>query len=138
MIPSLKMNKIQVGVIDGYKSRSARPAFYNQQLLATETSDMTTKQGHILLHKNLQLKFLGDENEELRNKVQNLEKLVKVNKDIMSTMLQQDIDISQSASTSLDTQLSNQFKKQLDILEKRNEELERTQEEAQAQKLVMS
>ena len=49
---------------------------------------MTTKQGHILLHKNLQLKFLGDENEELRNKVQNLEKLVKVNKDIMSSMLQ--------------------------------------------------
>lgn len=48
---------------------------------------MTTKQGHILLHKNLQLKYLGDENEELRNKVQNLEKIVKANKEIMSTML---------------------------------------------------
>lgn len=89
--------------VDGYKSRSARPEFYNHQLLATETSDMTTKQGHILLHKNLQLKFLGDENEELRNKVQNLEKMVKVNKDIMSTMLTQEVDISQSASTSLET-----------------------------------
>ena len=64
---------------------------------------MTTKQGHILLHKNLQLKYLGDENEELRNKVQNLEKMVKVNKDIMSTMLQQEVDISASASTSLET-----------------------------------
>ena len=132
------MNKIQVGVIDGYKSRSARPNFYNQQLLATETSDMTTKQGHILLHKNLQLKFLGDENEELRNKVQNLEKLVKVNKDIMSCMLAQETEVSASASTSVDTQLSNQFKKQLEILEKRNDELEKAQEEAQAQKLVMS
>lgn len=48
---------------------------------------MTTKQGHILLHKNLQLKFMADENEELRNKVQNLENMVKVNKDIMTSML---------------------------------------------------
>ncbi len=48
---------------------------------------MTTKQGHILLHKNLQLKFLGEENEELRNKVQNLENMMKVNKEIMATML---------------------------------------------------
>ena len=47
------MDKIKADVIDGYKSRSARPDFYNQQLLATETSDMATKQGHILLHKNL-------------------------------------------------------------------------------------
>ena len=87
-MPNLNINKIQADVADGYKSRSARPAFYNQQLLATESADMTTKQGHILLHKNLQLKFLGEENEELRNKVHNLEKLVKANKDIMSTMLQ--------------------------------------------------
>lgn len=43
VVPSLKINKIKADVIDGYKSRSARPAFYNQQLLATETSDMTTK-----------------------------------------------------------------------------------------------
>jgi len=88
MVPTLQMHKLDVPAIDGYKSRSARPEFYNHQLLATETADMTTKQGHILLHKNLQLKFLGEENEELRNKVHNLEKLVKVNKDIMSTMLQ--------------------------------------------------
>ena len=72
---------------------------------------MTTKQGHILLHKNLQLKYLGDENEELRNKVQNLEKIVKANKEIMSTMLQQEVSENQSASTSLETQLSNQFKR---------------------------
>ena len=72
-----------MGIIDSYKSRSARPAFYNQTLLATESSDMTSKQGHILLHKNLQLKYLGEENEELRNKVQNLEKIVQVNKEIM-------------------------------------------------------
>ena len=39
------------------------------------------------MHKNLQLKFLGEENEELRNKVSNLEKMVKVNKEIMGTML---------------------------------------------------
>ena len=99
---------------------------------------MTTKQGHILLHKNLQLKYLGEENEELRNKVQNLERIVKANKEIMSTMLQQEVtkvqevSVSHSASTSLETQLSNQFKKQLEILEKRNEELEKAQEEAQA------
>jgi hypothetical protein len=49
---------------------------------------MATKQGYILLHKNLQLKYMGEENEELRNKVQNLENMVKVNKEIMSTMLQ--------------------------------------------------
>ena len=77
VVPKLTLGKIKVGMIDSYKSRSARPAFYNQNiLLATESADMTTKQGHILLHKNLQLKFLGDENEELRNKVQNLEKMV--------------------------------------------------------------
>ena len=84
------MGKIKVGIMDTFKSRSARPAFYNQQLLATESADMTTKQGHILLHKNLQLKFLGEENEELRNKVQNLENMVKVNKDIMASMLVQE------------------------------------------------
>ena len=72
---------------------------------------MTTKQGHILLHKNLQLKYLGDENEELRNKVQNLEKIVKANKEIMSTMLQQEVSENQSASTTLETQLSDQFKR---------------------------
>ena len=89
-VPKLTLNKLQVGIIDTYKSRSARPAFYNQQVLATESADMQVKQGHILLHKNLQLKFLGEENEELRNKVQNLEKTVKVNKEIMTTMLHQD------------------------------------------------
>ena len=88
IVPSLNMQKLDVPATDGYKSRSARPEFYNHQLLATETADMTTKQGHILLHKNLQLKYLGEENEELKNKVQNLEKLVKVNKEIMSSMLQ--------------------------------------------------
>lgn len=51
---------------------------------------MSSKQGHILLHKNLQLKFMGKENEELREKVENLSKMVKVNKEIMSCMLQQD------------------------------------------------
>lgn len=56
-------------------------------MLATESADMSVKQGHILLHKNLQLKFLGEENEELRNKVQNLEKTVKVNKEMMTTIL---------------------------------------------------
>lgn len=76
--------------MDSYKSRSARPEFYNKQLLATESADMTMKQGHILLHKNLQLKYLGEENEELRNKVQNLEKMVRVNKEIMATMLTQE------------------------------------------------
>ena len=74
MVPKLTLGKIKVGVIDSFKSRSARPAFYNQQiLLSSENSDMTEKQGHILLHKNLQLKFLADENEELRTKVLNLE-----------------------------------------------------------------
>lgn len=87
-MPNLNINKIKADIADGYKSRSARPEFYNHQLLATETSDMATKQGHILLHKNLQLKFLGEENEELRNKVNNLEKLAKANKDIMSSMLE--------------------------------------------------
>ena len=68
---------------------------------------MQVKQGHILLHKNLQLKFLGEENEDLRNKVQNLEKTVKVNKEIMTTMLQQEtsnpVGGDASASTSLET-----------------------------------
>ena len=45
---------------------------------------------------------------------------------------------NQSASTTLDSQLSNQFKKQLEILEKRNEVLEKAQEESQAQKLLMA
>ena len=76
--------------MDSYKSRSARPDFQNHNILATESADMSTKQGHILLHKNLQLKFMAEENEELRNKVQNLENMVKVNKDIMSTMLGQE------------------------------------------------
>ena len=110
-MPKLAIEKIKVGIIDSYKSRSARPTFYNQQLLATESSDMTTKQGHILLHKNLQLKFLGEENEELRNKVQNLEKLVQVNKELMSCLLASETEKNNdphlatdaSASTSLET-----------------------------------
>ena len=72
-MPKLALGKIKVGILDSYKSRSARPDFYNKQLLASESADMATKQGHILLHKNLQLKYLGEENEELRNKVSNLE-----------------------------------------------------------------
>lgn len=79
---------------------------------------MSTKQGHILLHKNLQLKFLGEENEELRNKVQNLEKMMQVNKEIMSTLLTQETSICQTnpatestASTSLETNLISQFKR---------------------------
>ena len=56
----------------------------------------------------------------------------------MSTMLSQEQSDNQSASTTLDSQLSNQFKKQLEILEKRNEVLEKAQEESQAQKLLMA
>ena len=48
---------------------------------------MTTKQGHILLQKNLQLKYLGEENEGLRNRVQNLERVVKADKQIMATLM---------------------------------------------------
>ena len=106
---------------------------------------MTTKQGHILLHKNLQLKYLGEENEELRNKVQNLEKMVKVNKDIMTSILTSSDNPGNfvsgpdaSASTSLDTQLSSQFKRQVEILENRNSKLETDIEEAHAQKLVLN
>ena len=100
---------------------------------------MQVKQGHILLHKNLQLKFLGEENEELRNKVQNLEKTVKVNKEIMTTMLQQDAAGGDaSASTSLETQLSSQFKRQVELLEQRNAKLERDVEESNAQRLVLT
>ena len=142
-MPKLTLNKLQVGIIDTYKSRSARPAFYNQQVLATESADMQVKQGHILLHKNLQLKFLGEENEELRNKVQNLEKTVMVNKEIMTTMLQQDTQGNPtggdaSASTSLETQLSSQFKRQVELLEQRNAKLERDVEESNAQRLVLT
>ena len=131
--------------MDSYKSRSARPAFYNQNiLLATESADMTTKQGHILLHKNLQLKFLGDENEDLRNKVQNLENMVRVNKEIMSSMLMQETSSANpvggdaSASTSLETQLSSQFKRQVELLENRNNKLEADMDESNAQKLVLA
>ena len=103
---------------------------------------MTTKQGHILLHKNLQLKFLGDENEELRNKVQNLEKMVQVNKEIMTSLMTggeaNPVGGDASASTSLDTQLSNQFKKQVELLEKRNAKLEKDVDESNAQKLVLA
>jgi len=125
-------------MMDSYKSRSARPTFANQQILATESADMTTKQGHILLHKNLQLKFLGEENEELRNKVQNLENMVRVNKEIMSSMLMQDsspnnpVGGDASASTSLETQLSNQFKRQVELLEARNNKLEKDMDESSA------
>jgi hypothetical protein len=37
---------------------------------------MTARQGHILLQKNLQIKFLSQENDELKNKVQNFERIV--------------------------------------------------------------
>ena len=83
----MNINQAKNEIIDEYKSRSARPAFYNHHLLATESADMTTKQGHILLHKNLQLKFLGEENEGLRNKIKNLEKVVKADKEIMATLM---------------------------------------------------
>ena len=136
VVPKLTLGKIKVGMIDSYKSRSARPAFYNQNiLLATESADMTTKQGHILLHKNLQLKCLGDENEELRNKVQNLEKMVQVNKDIMTSLMTTEanpVGGDASASTSLETQLSNQFKRQVELLENRNNKLEKDVDESNA------
>ena len=48
--------KINVGSSEStYKSRSARPQFYNERLLDTESTDMTARQGHILLQKNLQI-----------------------------------------------------------------------------------
>lgn len=104
---------------------------------------MMTKQGHILLHKNLQLQFLGEENEDLRNKVQNLEKMVQVNKEIMACVLAGDAGSQAaggdaSASTSLETALSVQFKKQIELLEQRNAKLEKDCEEATAQKLLLS
>ena len=40
--------------------------------------------------KMLGLNFMGKENEELREKVENLEKMVKVNKEIMSSLLAQE------------------------------------------------
>ena len=83
----MNINKVWNVNIDGYKSRSGRPAFYNHHLLATDSADMTTKQGHILLQKNLQLKYLGEENEGLRNRVQNLERVVKADKQIMATLM---------------------------------------------------
>ena len=88
-----------------------------------------------MLHKNLQLKFLGDENEELRNKVQNLEKMVQVNKDIMTSLMTAEanpVGGDASASTSLETQLSNQFKRQVELLENRNNKLEKDVDEATA------
>ena len=96
VVPSLAMNRLQGVELNDYRSRSARPDFYNNQLLSTESADMTTKQGHILLHKNLQLKFMGQENEQLREKVENLQKMVKVNKEIMSSLLQQECQNSMS------------------------------------------
>ena len=102
---------------------------------------MSSKQGHILLNKNLQLKFMGEENEELREKVQNLEQNLKVNKEIMNSLLKvesQGPPTDGSASTSAETQLNNSFKRQIELLEKRIGELESKAEEASAQKLVMS
>jgi len=43
-----------------------------------------------------------------------------------------------SASTSLETQLNSQFKRQIDLLEQRNAKLERDVEEANSQKLVLT
>ena len=63
---------------------------------------MTTKQGHILLQKNLQLKYLGEENEGLRNRVQNLERVVKADKEIMATLMQLEGKEGQQVSTLLD------------------------------------
>ena len=43
-----------------------------------------------------------------------------------------------SASTSLETQLSNQFKRQIELLEQRNTKLENDIDESNAQKLVLT
>ena len=131
----MAMNKLQGMDLNDFRSRSARPDFYNNQLLATESADMTTKQGHILLHKNLQLKFMGKENEELREKVENLEKMVKVNKEIMSSLLAQECQ-SMSQSTSADTVFTQKLKSQIDLLSDRNSHLEKRIDEEQASKLV--
>jgi uncharacterized protein YigA (DUF484 family) len=114
------MNKVQGVELNDYKSRTARPDFYNNHLLSTESADMTTKQGHILLQKNLQLKFLGSENEQLREKVENLQKMVKVNKEIMQSLLQQECQNSMSQSTSADTLATQKLKNNIDILSDRN------------------
>ena len=98
---------------------------------------MTTKQGHILLHKNLQLKFMGQENEQLREKVENLQKMVKVNKEIMSSLLQQECQNSMSQSTSADTQATQKLKNNIDLLGERNAMLEKKIEAEQADKLVL-
>lgn len=102
---------------------------------------MSSKQGHILLNKNLQLKFMGEENEELREKVQNLEQNLKVNKEIMNSLLKVESlgpPTDGSASTSAETQLNNSFRRQIELLEKRIGELETKADDAMAQKLVMS
>ena len=67
--------------------------------------------------------------------MQNLEKMVQVNKEIMSSMLMHDsstVGGDASASTSLETQLSNQFKRQIELLEQRNAKLESDIDESNA------
>ncbi len=63
-----------------------------------------------------------------------MQKLVQANKEIMNTLLVSETQggitpIDASASTSLETSLSQQFKKQIELLEQRNASLEKQIEE---------
>lgn len=132
-VPRIASDRIQVvSDTETYKCRSARPQFYNERLLDTESTDMTARQGHILLQKNLQIQFLAQENEDLRNKVQNLEGIVQANKLMMASLL------SPSEDQESTSDLEKQVKDQSELLEKRVAELEKQLEDKSAQMLVMT
>lgn len=101
---------------------------------------MTARQGHILLQKNIQIKFLAEENEDLRNRVQNLEKMVHANKEIMSAMLSSSLSPDKISEEDLDltSALETQFRSQIELLEKRTATLEKQLEDEASQKLVLT
>jgi len=101
---------------------------------------MTARQGHILLQKNIQIKFLAEENEDLRNRVQNLGEMVQANKEIISTMLSSSSSPERNSEEDSDitSALETQFRSQIELLEKRTATLEKQLEDEAAQKLVLT
>ena len=85
---------------------------------------MNEKTQHVLHHKNLQLKFLGQENEDLKTRLAGVQDALRANKEIMGAMLADQPDQSGVIAA---------LKNHNDLIDKQNAALSKRAEELVAQ-----
>lgn len=107
-MPTLDLSKVQIGNTNERKPQSV----VLQDV--TESVSLTPTSSQLLHDMNEKLKMLGEENEDLRQKVQSLEKMVKGSGFSKSLTLQQ-----HTASNSTASGETTQYKRQIAYLEKK-------------------